>query len=81
MGGRGPLLLARLRMTISSSEAPASSSIIATSSTNSFSAFSTLIFGSIAASLGCMAIHAPDASCTRPDSPWWSGCMWVTSTP
>ena len=35
---------------------------------------------SSASSPSCMPIHAPDASRTAPDRPWWSGCTWVTST-
>ena len=34
-----------------------------------------------ARSAGCIAIHAPEASRSRPASPAWSRCMWLTSTP
>ena len=32
-------------------------------------------------SAACIAIHAPDASRTLPDRPWWSGWWWVITTP
>lgn len=35
----------------------------------------------IAESAACIAIQAPDASRTLPDSPWWSGWWWVMTTP
>lgn len=31
------------------------------------------VLRTIAASAACIATHAPDASRTRPHSPWWSG--------
>jgi hypothetical protein len=85
IGGRTPSSLLRkasARASVTACGAPAICNQRAGPSCIAVSGSPAMIrLGRVSRSAGCIATHAPDASRSRPDRPWWSGCTWVATIP